>query len=121
MSCGVPTVSMIRSSELRSGFMAARSVEMATSWAPSRRASSALAAEVVRTTTWAPMARAIFTAMCPRPPMPTTATRLPGPAFQWRSGEYVVMPAQSSGAVAAGSRPRGMRSTNRSSTTMDCA
>lgn len=30
--------------------------------------------------------------------MPTTPTFLPGPTCQWRSGEYVVIPAHSSGA-----------------------
>ncbi len=39
--------------------------------------------------------------MWPRPPMPTMPTFLPGPAFQWRSGDQVVMPAHSRGAVAA--------------------
>jgi hypothetical protein len=38
-------------------------------------------------------------------------TVLPGPACQCRSGEYNVMPAHSSGAVAASSIPAGMRST----------
>ncbi len=42
--------------------------------------------------------------------MPTTATFLPGPAFQCLSGEYVVMPAQSSGAATSSERPSGMRS-----------
>ena len=45
-------------------------------------------------------------------------TFLPGPAFQWRSGEYVVMPAHSSGAAAAGSSEAGTRSTKCSSTTI---
>ena len=43
--------------------------------------------------------------------MPITATRLPGPAPQWRSGEYVVMPAHSSGAAVSSGMPSGMRST----------
>ena len=55
------------------------------------------------------MAWAILTAMWPSPPRPTTATFLPGPAPQRRSGEYVVMPAHSSGAAAAGSMPSGTR------------
>ena len=41
--------------------------------------------------------------------MPRTATFLPGPAFQCLSGEYVVMPAQSSGAASSRERPSGMR------------
>ena len=39
------------------------------------------------TVTSAPMACAILTAIWPRPPMPTTATFVPGPAFQWAKGE----------------------------------
>jgi hypothetical protein len=50
--------------------------------------------------------------------MPTTATFLPGPAFQCLSGEYVVMPAHSSGAASSRARPSGMRRTKFSSTTM---
>lgn len=46
-----------------------------------------LLSERDRTVTSAPMAWAIFTAMWPRPPSPMTATFLPGPAFQWFSGE----------------------------------
>ena len=56
--------------------------------------------------------------MWPSPPSPTTPTFCPLPTFQWRSGEYVVMPAQSSGAAPAGSSPSGTRSTKASSTTM---
>ena len=63
------------------------------------------------------MAWAILTAMCPSPPSPTTATFLPGPAPQWRSGEYVVMPAQSSGAATSSSMPSGIRTTKSSVTT----
>ncbi len=46
--------------------------------------------------------------MWPRPPRPTTARLLPGPAFQWRSGEYVLIPAHSSCAAASSSIPSGM-------------
>ena len=91
--------------------MAALSFDITTSWAPRRLASSILDGEVVSTTTCAPIAAASFTAICPSPPMPTTPTRLPGPTFQWRSGEKVVIPAQSSGAAPAGSMPSGIRST----------
>ena len=42
----------------------------------------------------------------------------PGPTFQWRSGEYVVMPAHSNGAAAARLRFVGMRNTKSSVTTM---
>ena len=40
--------------------------------------------------------------MWPSPPRPTMPTRWPGPTSQCRSGEYVVMPAQSSGADRRG-------------------
>ena len=43
-------------------------------------------------------------------------TFLPGPTFQCRSGEYVVMPAHSSGAVAARSSLSETRSVNDSLT-----
>ncbi len=46
-------------------------------------------------------------------------TFLPLPAFQWRSGEYVVMPAQSSGAAPAKSSELGTFSAKRSSTTIE--
>ena len=45
-------------------------------------------------------------------------TFLPGPAPQWRSGEYSVMPAHSSGAAAAGSSFGETRSTKCSLTTI---
>src|ERR1035438_7235536 len=48
---------------------------------------SFLPGEVVKTTTCAPKARANLTAMCPRPPRPTTPTFCPGPTFQWRNGD----------------------------------
>src|SRR5258708_36590567 len=56
--------------------------------------------------------------MCPSPPRPTTPTFCPLPTFQCRSGEYVVMPAQSSGATPARSRPLGTFNTYFSSTTI---
>jgi hypothetical protein len=68
--------------------------------------------------TSAPIAEASFTAMCPRPPSPTTPTRSPGLQFHWRSGEKVVIPAQRSGAAAARSRPEGTLRTKRSLTTI---
>lgn len=42
----------------------------------------------------------------------------PGPTFQCRRGDQVVMPAHKSGAAAAGSSESGTRTTKRSSTTM---
>ncbi len=67
--------------------------------------------------TVAPMAAAILTPMWPSPPTPTTATERPVPAPHRRSGEYVVMPAHSSGAATSSSIASGMRSTKRSLTT----
>ncbi len=52
------------------------------------------------------------------PPRPTTATLLPGPTFQWRSGDQLVMPAHSRGAAPARSRLSGILSTNLSETTI---
>ena len=57
--------------------------------------------------TSAPMALAILTAMWPSPPSPTTPTESPSSTSKYRSGEKVVIPAHSSGAAAAGSRPFG--------------
>ena len=50
--------------------------------------------------------------------MPTMPTFMPGPTFQWRSGDQVVMPAHSKGAAAARSSPSGTFTTNLSDTTM---
>src|SRR5260370_5844633 len=106
-------------SKLRACFcISFASFEITTSSAPSRRASSTLFGEVVNCTTCAPNAWANLTPMWPRPPSPTIPTFCPGPTFQWRSGEYVVMPAHNSGAVAAGSRLSGTFSTYDSSTTI---
>src|SRR5207253_7806924 len=68
--------------------------------------------------TCAPNASANFTAIWPNPPRPTTPTFFPLPTPQWRMGEYVVIPAQSSGAVPARFKFVGTRSTKSSSTTM---
>ena len=81
-------------------------------------ASFAFPGEVVKSTTRAPKALASFTAMWPSPPKPTTPTFWPGPTFQRRSGENVVMPAHSSGAVAARFRDFGTRSAKVSSSTI---
>src|SRR5439155_26345683 len=56
--------------------------------------------------------------MWPSPPRPTTPTFLPLPTPQWRIGEYVVIPAQRSGAAPATFRFEGTRRTKCSSTTM---
>ena len=106
-------------SKLRFCFsIAPGSVESTTSWAPRRSPSATLPGEVVKSTTCAPNERASFTPMWPNPPRPMMATFWSLPTFQWRSGEYVVMPAHSSGAVAARSAPAGTRSVKASSTTM---
>ena len=55
--------------------------------------------------------------MCPSPPRPMIASRVPDPAFQCRSGENSVMPAHSSGAAASSGSESGMRTTKFSSTT----
>ncbi|SLJ82299.1 Uncharacterised protein [Mycobacteroides abscessus subsp. abscessus] len=55
--------------------------------------------------------------MWPSPPIPTMATRLPGPACQCRSGENSVTPAHSSGAATSRPMPSGMRTTKFSVTT----
>ncbi|CKO61128.1 Uncharacterised protein [Mycobacterium tuberculosis] len=39
------------------------------------------------------------------------ATRVFAPAFQWRSGEYSVMPAHNSGAATSRGSTSGMRNT----------
>jgi hypothetical protein len=49
---------------------------------------------------------------------PMTPTFLPDPTPQCRSGEYVVIPAHSSGAAPAGSSVSGTRRTKCSSTTI---
>src|SRR3546814_18600751 len=54
---------------------------------PKRLASSILSGEVVKTVTSAPSAVASLTAKCPRPPMPTITTFLPGDTPHLRSGE----------------------------------
>jgi hypothetical protein len=52
-----------------------------------RSASSRLPGEVVNSTTCAPMACGQLDAHVAQPAEPTTPTFLPGPTFQWRSGE----------------------------------
>src|SRR5258707_14107730 len=49
--------------------------------------------------------------MCPSPPRPMSPLFWPLPECQCRSGEYEVMPAQSSGATPARSRPLGTLNT----------
>ena len=65
----------------------------------------------------APSATAYCTAMCPRPPNPATATLSPFWTWAARKGEYVVIPAQSSGATFARSAPWGTLMANFSETT----
>ena len=108
----------MRSSLLSCFFIAPASLEMTTSSAPRRAASAAFAGEVVKRTVSAPSACESFTAMWPSPPSPTTPTRFPLAAPQCLSGEYMVIPAHSSGATAARSSFGGTRRQNASSTTM---
>ncbi|MCY1367885.1 hypothetical protein D9M69_548370 [compost metagenome] len=98
--------------------MALGSVDSSTWLAPRARASSALAGDVVITVTSAPSATPSLTAMCPRPPRPTTARRVPWLTPWRRSGLQTVMPAHSSGPVKRRSRLAGTRRTKRSRTTI---
>ncbi|MCY1365918.1 hypothetical protein D9M69_527920 [compost metagenome] len=116
--CLVGMVSRMKSKRLPAPCMALGSFDSSTFVAPSARASSALLAEVVITVTSAPSATASLTAMCPRPPRPTTATFDPLPTPWRRSGVQTVMPAHSSGPANFMSRASGTRSTNFSRTMM---
>ena len=91
---------------------------MITASAPNCSASFSLPGVLEKRVTFAPNAFASLMAMWPNPPKPTTAILLPFPTFQWRSGDQVVIPAQSKGAVAAKSRLEGTFSTKCSSTTI---
>ena len=75
-------------------------------------------AEVLNTVTSAPKATPNFTAICPNPPNPSTASLCPLPTFQWRSGEYVVMPAHNNGATAGNESLSEMCNTKSSCTTI---
>src|SRR3989339_1682649 len=86
--------------------------------APNRRASASLDDEELTTVTSAPIDAASCTAMCPNPPNPRTPTRVPLPTPQRRRGEYVVIPAQSSGAARARGKSGEILSTYGSSTTI---
>ncbi len=98
--------------------IASASFVITTSSAPSRFPSAILLSDVVNRTVCAPKAWANFTPMCPSPPSPTMPTFFPWVAPHLRSGEYVVIPAHSSGAACAGSRFAGTLSVNASSQTM---
>jgi hypothetical protein len=55
-----------------------------------------------------PIALAILTPIWPRPPMPTMPTLSPPlVAFQWFSGEYIVMPAHSTTPADSSGYPSG--------------
>src|SRR5262249_13753267 len=118
MSWLAETVSMMKSKLPACFFISSELRETTTSSAPSRSASSFLLGDVVKTATCAPNAQPNFTAMWPSPPSPTTPTFFPLRMRQWRIGEYVVIPAQRSGAAPAMSRFEGNRKTKCSSTTM---
>ena len=117
MSRSALTVLMMRSKEPLAARSAPSSFVAMCVLAPRSFASCALASERLIVVTSAPIAAAIFTAMCPRPPTPTTATRRPGPAPQRLSGTYVVIPAHSSGAATSSSIASGTRTTMLSLTT----
>src|SRR6266516_3459305 len=104
-SCGALTVSMMRLNLPRSASSAPGSFVATKCFAPSREASFSLSRDVLSTVTSAPIEAASFTAMCPRPPKPTTATWSPGLHSNWCRGEYVVIPAHINGAALAVSSP----------------
>jgi hypothetical protein len=110
-------VSRIRSKRPASFLKVAFSEVRANSWAPSRRASASLDLLVESMVTSQPSEAASLTAMWPSPPRPTTPIRCPGPAFQCRSGDQVVMPAHSKGAAPARSSLGEIRRANGSVTT----
>lgn len=107
----------MKSKVLRAAATAAASLETRKWPAPKERASASLAAEVEMAHVSQPMARAYCRPMWPRPPMPTTPTRMP--ALAWRaSGAKVVMPAQSSGPTCGSGRPAGILKANLALTVM---
>jgi hypothetical protein len=67
----------MKSNELRAALTASGSVETRKWPAPKRRASASLLALVEMAHVSHPIAAAYCSAMCPRPPMPTTPTRSP--------------------------------------------
>src|ERR1700678_1321812 len=88
---------MITSKDFASLLNASGPVVSTNRSAPRRFASASLEGDVLSMVTSAPNDDANLTAMCPSPPSPRTATLCPGPTFQWRSGEYVVIPAHNRG------------------------
>lgn len=87
MSCVADTVSSMKSNDLFAAAIWPGSVVTMNLWAPSAVASFILAVEVLSIVTSAPKATPNFTAMCPRPPRPTTASVCALPTFHLRSGE----------------------------------
>ena len=81
--------------------MSAASVDTTTVSAPRLRAKAALAGERVMAVTVQPSALASATPNCPRPPTPTTPTRVPGPAPWRRSGSKSVTPAHMTGPASS--------------------
>src|SRR5450631_3723566 len=77
------------------------SVEQANSWAPIASASSFFAGEVEKAVVSQPSARSIRSAMCPRPPIPITATLLVASTPKRRIGAKTVTPPQRSGGHGA--------------------
>ena len=114
------TVQMMRSKDPRRASTVPSSLVAWKAEAPKRRASASLERPWEITLTSAPMAAASFTPTCPRPPIPTMATRVPGPAPYRRSGEYMVIPAHSRGAAASKGIWSGMRQAKSSETVKPC-
>ncbi|KAH3659045.1 hypothetical protein OGATHE_006771 [Ogataea polymorpha] len=79
--------------------------------APSFLASSAFLLLRENAQTSAPSAFANMIAKWPKPPIPMTATFLPGPQPLSTSGEYVVVPAQSIGATSSVFKASGIGNT----------
>ena len=91
------------------------SVEQANSWAPIASASSFFAGEVEKAVVSQPSARSMSSAMCPRPPIPITATLLAASIPKRRIGAKTVTPPQRSGAATALSMASGSAKANRPS------
>jgi hypothetical protein len=91
----------MRSTVPAAACICAASPETSTRSAPHRVASAALPAERVTAVTVQPSALAILSPIVPRPPRPTTATRVPGPAPYRRMGSYSVTPEHMTGPAAS--------------------
>ena len=104
MSCSTGTVSMIRSKLDRASHRRRVGGDEHPIGAERERVGPLFFVRLI-TVTSAPSPPASLTAMWPSPPRPMTPTLDSGPTFQVLRGEYVVMPAQSRGAVAGEIEP----------------